>query len=332
MDRRQFLRNGSLLGLSVAGSSLLSGCSSATAPVSTRDLTAGGIYSATLSPSGRFAILGSIEHGGSCWDLSSNGRLYDWNHKSGAYTNIVASAFSPQEEFAVTASSQDIVLWNLTSGVANGYWSAPAEILDIQLSPQGNFALLGCANHEAIYFDIKNGGVKQTLRHNARVQSVALNRDATIAIPGPDDYTSTSWDMGSGEAMHSLNFTNTIDTTAVSHDGRVAFSSAALDRAVIWDPHSGNIRHTLTGDESIWKKRVSYLCAEFSDDGQRLLTGTASGLIQLWSVSSGKQLKSWQAHQTSAYGPSSTSVYSVGFTSSARFYAIGANGYLNILA
>lgn len=310
---------------------LLIGCSSGDAPESAHAYTSQGVYSATLSDDSRYAVLGSNRHGGSLWDTQRHERLYDWNHTQGDYTGIIDSAFSPDGRFAVTASSIDLVLWNTDNGSPVWYWSAPAEILSVDLAPAGDFALLGLANHQAVYFDIKNGGIRRSFRHPARIRSVALDGSAGLALTGADDYRARLWSITTGEELRSIEFGNTVDTVALSRDGRLAFSSATLDLAYIWDTRSGEILHTLSGDETLWKRRVSYISARFSDDGRQLLTGTASGLVQLWDVGTGRELRGWRVDKREAYGPTSAGVAAVGFGSDNRYYAIGTNGLLNVL-
>lgn len=310
---------------------LLTGCGTGDDPESWQEYTAQGIYSATLSPDGNHAIVGSTQHGGSYWDTRRHERLYDWNHKQGDYTNIVDSSFSPDGRFAATASSIDLVLWNTDDGKPIWYWIAPSEVLSIALSTNGDYALLGLANHQAVYFDIKNGGIRRTLLHPARIRSVALDSGSGLALTGADDYTARLWEMSSGEELHSISFDNTVDTVELSDDGRFAFSSATLDKAYIWDTRSGQILHTLSGDEMLWKKRISYISARFSSDGSQLLTGSASGSVQLWDVSSGKELRKWQTKKRDAYGPTSTSIEAVGFGNDGRYYAVGSNGLINVL-
>lgn len=310
---------------------LLAGCISGDAPQSWKELTAQGAYSAALSDDGQHAIVGSMQHGGSLWDVPGDARLFDWNHQQGQYTNIVAADFSPDGGFAATASTQDLVLWNVSDGKSIGYWSAPSEVLSLALAPLGDYALLGLANHEAVYFDIRNGGIRKTLRHPARVRAVALDRAANLALTGCDDHKVRLWDLDSGKQLQTLNFGNTVDTVALSDDGNLAFSSASLDRAVIWDTRTGKVLHSISGNEMFWRRRVSYLTARFSADGQQLLTGTASGTVQLWDTQSGKQLRRWTAHKREAYGPTSTGIHAVGFGSDSQYYAIGSNGLLNVL-
>ncbi len=317
-----------LAGLSLA--LVLTGCEEGKAPAFHKEYALKGAYSASISSSGRYATLGSFNHGGSLWDLQKHSREYDWNHRAKEYSLIAASAFSPDENYAATANQQDLVLWNLNDGSPAGFWSSPAEILQMDLSPNGNFALLGLANHTAVYFDAKNGGEKRVFRHDARVRSVDLSEDARYALTGSDAYKAKFWNVETGELLQELQLGNVVDTVALSPDGDLAFSSGSLDQAVIWDTQSGKIKHTLTTMGDFFKKRVSYLSARFSKTGDRLLTGTASGLVQLWDVRTGKELKRWRIHRRDPYGPVFAGVYAVGF-GSGQYFAMGSNGIMNVL-
>lgn len=311
-------------------SALLAGCDTATPPSAWHETATLGIYSASISEDGRYTLIGAQEEGGSLWDITSHARVFDWNHRSGERSIIAQSGFSPDGRYAVTANQQDLVLWQTATGQAEGFWSSPGEILDLALAPDANYALLGLANHEAVYFDIKNGGVKQTLRHTGRVRSVALSADSSLALTGSDDYKTTLWDMRTGEKLQQITLNNIIDAVALAPQGNLAFSASSLDQAILWDPKTGNIRFTLSSTEGFFPKRVSYVAARFSSNGEQLLTGTASGLIQLWNTQTGTEIKQWRAHKKEAYGPTSTSIESVGF-GAGKYYAIGSNGIINVL-
>lgn len=310
--------------------SALAACDSSSPPSSVYEYTTLGAYSADISPDGHYAVIGSQNEGGSLWDIQKNARLFDWNHRKDERSIIAESGFSPEANFAVTANQQDLVLWHTLTGQPEWFWSSPGEILDLALAPDGNFALLGLANHEAVYFDIKNGGIRRTLRHQGRVRTVDLSADTRTAITGSDDYKTTVWNMESGEAMHQITLNNVIDVVALSSGGDKAFSASNLDTAIIWDTQSGKILQTLSSTDGFFPQRISYVAARFSNNGGQLLTGTAAGLIQLWDSASGKELKRWRAHKRDPYGPTSTSIYAVGF-GSGEYYAIGSNGVMNIL-
>lgn len=325
MKRRTFLHHGAVLGLAPLA---LTACSSGASPDAYEALAIGNLFSAGLSRDGRLALIGSIEHGGSLWDLANNARLFDWNHQQGQYSNIIASDFSPDGRFAVTATPNDMVLWNTGSGASEGFWSAPAEILDISLSDQGRMALIGCANNKALYFDIRNGGIERELSHQARVRAVAINsRDPAIGVSGADDYTSHSWDLGSGKELASITLENVIDCVAINDDASLAFSAATLDKAIIWNPQTGEIQHDLSA-RGLFSRPLSYISATFSEDGSQLLLGTTSGLVELWNANSGQLQKRWQLHQSGAYGPNTAATLATGFAGT-RLQAVGSNGVFN---
>ncbi|MFW1678035.1 WD40 repeat domain-containing protein [Pontibacter sp. JAM-7] len=309
----------------------LPGCDSSNAPQSWQEYALGGAYSAALSDDARLAIVGSFNHGGSLWEVNAQARLFDWNHVTPGYSIISAAGFSPNADYAVTATQQDLVLWDVTSGQARAYWSAPAEIMQLDLSPDGNFALLGLADHTAVLFDVKRGGVQRSLRHDARVRSVDLSNDGRYAVTGSDAYNTHFWDIQQGTQLQSISLGNVVDTVALSPDAQRAFSSGSLDKAIIWNTQTGEILHTLSDINSLKQQRISYLSARFSNDGEQLLTGTASGLVQLWNVASGEVLNSWRVHKRDPYGPVHAGVYAVAFGADGDYYALGSNGILNQL-
>jgi len=308
---------------------LLTACSSAEPPFDWQNYATLGLYSAAISEDGRYAVIGAQEEGGSLWEIETGERLYDWNHRKGDRSLIAKTAFSPEGDFAVTANQQDLVLWHTSTGKPEWFWSSPGEILAIDLMPKGRYALVGLANHTAVFFDIVNGGVQRTFRHDGRVRSVALSKDGTKAITGSDDYIARIWDIKSGKLLHQLELENIIDSVALSDDGSLAFSASSLDRGVVWDAQTGEVITYISGDESFTQKRISYLSARFSSDGTELLTGNSAGSVQLWDTDDGTMLKHWKAHKKSAYGPNSVSILAVSFSNSGLYIAVGSNGVLN---
>jgi WD40 repeat protein len=314
--------------------SVLAGCDgSAYSPQRWLALTEqSGAYSIDISHGGRHALVGAVTHGGSLWNLDSEARLFDWNHLPGQFSVLSAVDFSPDGRYALTANPQDLVLWSVDTGMAEGFWSAPGEILAAELSSGGSYALLGLANHEAVYFDIRNGGVRSSLRHPARVRSVALSGDERRALTGSDDYTARFWDLDTAQVLQQITLGNTVDTVALSPNGRFAFSSGSLDQALVWDTSSGEPLFHLSGDETLFPRRLSYLSARFSDNSDRLLVGRADGTVELWDVNAGELIKRWKGHKRAAYGPTSTGIIALAFGADGNSWlAAGSNGIINWL-
>ncbi|MEH6651676.1 MAG: hypothetical protein V7707_16780 [Motiliproteus sp.] len=313
----------------VAISLLLAGCG-ADKPSDKREYAVQGIYSGAISNDSRYAVMGSVQHGGSLWDIRQHERLYNWNHAEGSYSNLVATAISPESGFAVTVGQQDLVLWQIADGKPVWFWNAPAGILDAQLSANGEFALLGLENHQALYFDIQNGGLKHSLRHDGRVRSVDISTDGQLALTGSDDNQARLWDLENGELLLRVAHGNGVNTVALSPNRQHAFSAGQLDKALIWRTSDGQLEQTLTTDESFVAQRISYTAAKFSDSSDQLLTGTSSGLVQLWDVRKGTELRRWEAHKRDPFRPTSATIYGLGFGNGV-FYALASNGFVNEL-
>lgn len=310
---------------------LLSACSGGDSPSSTHEYALQGLYSAGFSSKGEYAAIGSIQHGGSLWDTRNNERLYNWNHKEGAYASLVASAFSPDDAYAVTADQQNMVLWSVSDGKPVWFWNAPAGILDIKLTNDGQLALLGLENHQAVYFDVQRGGVKHTLYHQDRVTTVDTSDDGRYALTGSDDNLSTFWDVQQGKVLQTQTHENRVNTVALSPNGKFAFSAGQLEQAKVWDTSNGEVIQVLTGDEAFIQKRHSYTAAVFSPNSDQLLTGNSAGDVQLWDVRQGVELKKWSLKRRDPLRPASVFVMAVAFAGNGSYKAIASNGFINEL-
>ncbi len=314
----------------IASAVLLSACSGGESPTATHEYALQGLYSASLSSQGSFAVVGSIQHGGSLWDATNNERLYNWNHQQGVYADLVASAFSPDHRFAITADQQTMVLWNVDEGSPVWFWNAPAGILDIKLTTEARSALLGLENHQAVYFDVQQGGVLHTLHHQDRVASVDTTADGRFALTGSDDNRATFWDVEAAAVLQVIEHENNVNTVALSPNGDIAFSAGQLEQAKLWNTRTGEILQVLTGGESFIQKRHSYTAAVFSDNNLQLLTGNSQGEVQLWDVRQGTLLKTWILQRRDPLRPTSAYVMALAFTSNG-YRAIGSNGLINEL-
>ncbi|MEZ5546892.1 MAG: hypothetical protein R3E74_03845 [Pseudomonadales bacterium] len=306
---------------------LLVGCDQSSPPRKSWENAAQGLYAATLSNQGNYAIVGSINHGASLWDMPRGERLYDWNHAKGEYTAIVAAAISPENNYAATASQRTIVLWEIGTGKPVWFWTAPGNILSMALTPNGDYALLGLDNHTAVIFDIKNGGVKRIFHHNGKVRSVALSQDAKVALTGSDDRTAKLWNLETGAELQSWAHENQLITTALSPSGKYAFTAAQADKAIIWNTQNGQSVKEMPIKKGPYIAGSTYTAARFSADEKQLLTGTNSQLVQLWNIDSNLEAKHWKVTKKDKWKPTSASLLAVSFSNrQGLYYAIASNG------
>ncbi len=312
--------------------SLLCACERPLEPSQSFEVANKGTHAAALSEDGKHSIIGSIHHGGSYWNNTQQARLFNWNHKEGEYTTIVAADVSNQGDWALTANPFNLVLWDTATGRGERFWTAPGEILDAELGPNANIALLGLSDHTAVIFNIKRGGVLRTFEHGNRVRSVDLSRDGKLALTGSEDYNATLWDVASGEKLTTLHHDDDVQLVKLSPDGSRALSVSKYDKALLWDTQTGtSIGEIPLGSEHI-KRGLHFTAARFNDDASLLLTGRPDQIVELWNTTTQARIAQWKLPKRSAWKPTSAAVVDVSFTADTQTYiAIASNGFVHTL-
>jgi len=310
----------------------LSGCEQGEPPVASEQVADRGLFSAALSHDGNYALIGSLQHGGSLWKTDSFERIFNWNHEAGAFTPITVSAMTGHGRFALTVESDRMVLWNAVDGRALTFFSAPANVLDAALGPDGRYALLGLSDTNAVLFDAKKGGIKRTFHTDGRVWSVALDASGSLALTGGEDEIARLWDVESGTEKQRWEHNNEIRGVALSEDGSLALTIAKYDRAAVWDTQSGLLVGRLP--QSRWRlvRGEVFTTAAISSDNKYILTGTTARDVHLFEMPGPRLVKTWSLSKTENWKRSAASVIAVGFTETdGNFIAISADGYLHRL-
>ncbi|MFK4752406.1 WD40 repeat domain-containing protein [Oceanobacter antarcticus] len=299
---------------------LLTGClPGGDAPESIATVANQGVYSATFSQDGQWLMVGSIHNGGSLWSLWPPERHFDWNHREGSNTGVLASAFSADQQFVASADNRTIVLWQRQTGEAVSFWNTPGDIEDLALSSDGRYALLAMRDYTATLFDIQNGGIRQRLQHDGAVFDVDLDGSDQLAASASDDLTARIWQLETGKELLRLAHGNQVRTVSLSRDGRWLFSSALRETGKLWEVSSGQLQIELP------KPVGYYACARFSTDGSQLLTGSSDGLVSLWHTTDGTLLRQWRITGNSVWNQPRVLVEDVAFGSS-HYLAVGTNG------
>ncbi len=318
--------------LIIVASLLLCACRADVEPGNSLELASQGLYSAALSRDGQRTVIGAINQGGSLWDLSSNARKFDWNHTSGEFSNISAAAFSPTANFALSADAQTLVLWDANSGADLRYWATPDRVLDVDLGPGGNFALLGLENFTAVLFDVRRGGIKRVFTHANRVHSVALSDDATLALSGSADKTAKLWDVNTGKLLHSMQHEDDVRLTALAPRADLAFSVSKYDKAVIWKTIDGVAVGELPLRKFALQRGLTFTAATFSSDSSQLLTGTSDRVVQLWDTRSLQELQHWTIPKRKAWKPTSAAILALAFGAKPNeYHVVASNGFAHTL-
>lgn len=311
----------------------LAACGQREAPQSSLELAARGAFSAALSPDGRLAAIGSLTHGGSLWNLDTAERRFNWNHRTGALSQITALAFAPGSDAAMTAENDTLVLWDTARGAALSFFNAPATVNAVALGPGGELALLGLGNGTAVLFDARKGGIRRVLAHGGAVRSVALDAGGRFALSGGDDRSARLWDVASGTELQRWLHDADVRLVALSPDASRALSVSKYERAVVWDTASGREIGTLPIYSTRLLRGETFTAAAFSADGKRLLTGTTDRRVQLWDLGPIAQRMEWQLPRRENWKRSGAYVLAVGFgAAEGAALSVSADGFVHRLA
>lgn len=310
---------------------LLAACEDLAKPSKSIEVAKQGNNSASLSRHGRLAVIGSINHGGSLWLVNSAERKFNWNHSKDK-TTLVASAFSPEGDWAMSTDSHTLVLWNTKTGTALRFWTAPGEVLSIALGPKGNYALLGMSDHSAVIFDAKRGGVKRSFYHQGRVRSVDISSDGKLALTGSEDHTAVLWDIRSGKALHTFAHDEDVQLVRLSERADKALTAAKYDKAVIWNLKTGKSINQIPLSAEKVKRGLRFSAARFNPAGNRLLIGRPDQRVQLWDLGTMKVLKQWKMSKRDPWKPTAAAVQDVAFArKDGQYISVASNGFIQIL-
>lgn len=301
---------------------LLTGC--ADGPSQAFPVAAQGLLSGAVSTDGQHAVIGSIHHGGSYWNVEKNERLYNWNHKAEAMSSLRAVALSKDGKRAVTCEEDTIVLWNTQTGKPEQFWKAEDRIHAISLNEKGDRALMGLRNGSVRYFDLNRGVAIYNFEHQAEVRSVALTPDGRFGISAGDDMVAKIYNLATGQEIRQKTLSNQIKIVAVSDSGKLAFASAQREASYVWDIQTDSI--VFSQDNRV----TNYTAVDFTDDERLLSLGTFSGKIMRLDAQTGQELKTWQAEPRKMYG-SATSKAVLSLTDDgSKIVALTSDGMLEI--
>jgi WD40 repeat protein len=126
--------------------------------------------------------------------------------------------------------------------------------------------------------------------HQKGVNSVAFSPDGGTLVTGSDDSTARVWGASSGEVLLKLTgHAGWVLGVSINGAGLVATADSE-GRVAIWDTASRKLLRVFQAHRA-WIRAVA-----FSDDGNKLVTGSDDKSVKIWEVSSGKLLRTLNGH------------------------------------
>ncbi len=269
--------------------------------------------SITLSHDGQYVLIARSQGFVELIDTSSNKVISQWQHEDSPKAGVIASDFSKNSDFIVTAEQGTMALFSLKENKILYFWSLD-DIRDIKLSSDGEYALVSSRDksgkyplYRIVYFHLRTGGIKYGFYHDDIVTSVALSEDGRYALSGSDDGKARLWDLISGELIHTWPHVAKVSKVQLSPDGQYAMTNSASGGIFIWNTKTGKLIRRLN------KIRATLASAVFSPDSKTIATGYSREEIILWDIKTGEKLQTWRPKRRYVWQSSLANVTTMAF-------------------
>ena len=249
------------------------------------DLTDQPISALSFSDDGSLLAVGGERGAGKIWGIPSGKLKLEFT----VGTAIRALAVSPDRSLlAIARAEMPAELWDLSVGRL--ITELPAKFsgsLAVAFSPDGQRLVSADGDTEIRFYEAQTGALRAT---NSDILletfAVAFSPDSQFLYVGGADKTISAIDPLSGKTVRKFPKQSfVVGDLGVSHDGKsmVAAYFDANDFSnpapvLLWDVAAGTVRST------IQQKGFTANGGQFLNDGRLLLTSSATGMLQVWSV------------------------------------------------
>ena len=262
------------------------------------------VTSVAFSPDTRFALSGSVKETATLWDLTLATAVRTFSAPSGHMGGGLAVAFSQDGLYGLTGGT-GLKIWDLSTG-REVRTIGDVRVESIAVSPEKHTVLtVGEVSPNMVLWDMDKGieinrfyvpgGIVENI-----AKSVKFSRDGRYALSGDWVGRIILWDVAAGRKISSVKADygiaflpgSDVRSVAFSPDGKYALSGGEDNIVRLWSIPSLSLVKEFKGHTGMGISSVA-----FTPDGRYALSGGFSdGLMKLWDISTGVEVKSIMAH------------------------------------
>lgn len=253
------------------------------------------IDSLVFNRDGQILISGSLYNKIHIWNVKTKKLIRTIN---AGKTGVTTLAISPNSQNLYTGNyieSGVVQVWNIKTGKLTHTINAhKAGITALTLTPDGKILVTASQDKTIKLWNTQTNKLTHTLTgHIAGITAIAISPNAKIiatsaGIQGDKKDTNIRlWDIKTGKLLQTLtNNQETVGFLVFSPDSKSLVStrgkSADYGKTNIWNLNTGKITTTIP---------TSAIFTAFSNDGKRLLTIDGLYKIELWSATTGANIR-----------------------------------------
>ena len=145
--------------------------------------------------------------------------------------------------------------------------------------------------------------IGEPMKHGSVVYSAQFSPDGQRVVTASMDGTARVWDAASGKPIgESMQHENGVNSAQFSPDGQRVVTASWDNTARLWDAASGKaigepMKHESGYDVDFQLTGRYVRSAQFSPDGQRVVTASNDATARLWDAASGKAIGESMKHE-----------------------------------
>lgn len=292
------------------------------------------IHCLAVSPDGQWAASGGADHDLFVWDIDERKQqkhlvghpniLPLTPQLSGHYSTPFGVVFMPDGQHLLSASDAgNLFLWDINSGEITSQLNLRNSLRQIDVTPDGQTALIGTIDSQIILVDLsKNKVVLHLKGHNGRVPAVTFADAGQTALSASTDGEIRLWDLRHGAEEHIVQFSikyGGIGSFCLSPNGEQGLVGYITGDMALWSRQTETIIRHWSGHED-----MLFGGCHFSNDGKRAVSGSGDvygnpldSSVRVWDIATGNQTHCFQGHTSHvravAMAPNQQFVLSAGF-------------------
>jgi eukaryotic-like serine/threonine-protein kinase len=274
----------------------------------------GAVHGTAFSPDGTRVVTASSDKVAKIWDARSGSPV---TVLVGHVDPIPGAAFSRDGTRVSTAGrDQTVRVWDIRTGTPlSNPIGLEKGVRIAAFSPDGTRVVTGGHDGTARIWDTQVGTLVAVMEgHEGEVRSVAFSPDGTWVVTASRDKTARVWEARTGAVVSTLAaHRDEVTGATFSPDGTRIVTTSCDKTALVWDNRSGpphfawkkeddappSWRNRSGPPHFAWSHSDQVLCAAFSADGKRIITGSLDKTAKVWDAETGARLLDLAGHTAS---------------------------------